>query len=166
MNLALQMASANGKHDDVSIFVGMIETRMIETGVAATNANKLFESKLFDGSLRKEEIKSGVESMCILEPDADRPGLGGSGKETVPRSQGSYSGGHRSPRARSPLSPNKTNAASRNHPSADGKRTNVVFFGQGCVKEQHGKRKALPTDPRLLARPTKVPKPSVHRESQ
>jgi hypothetical protein len=160
MNLALQMASANGKHDDVSIFVGMIETRMIETSVAATNANKLFESKLFDGSLRKEEIKSGVESMCTLEPDADRPGRGGS------RLQGSYSVGHRSPRARSPLSPNKTNAASRNHPSADGKRTNVVFFGQGCVKEQHGKRKALPTDPRLLARPTKVPKPSVHRESQ
>ena len=162
MNLALQMASANGKHNDVSIFVGMIETGMIETRLAATNA-PIFESKLFDGSLRKEEIKSGVESMCILEPDADRPGLGGSGKETVPRSQGSYSGGHRSPRARSPLSPNKTNAASRNHPSADGKRTNGGIF---CVKEQHGKRKALPTDPRLLARPTKVPKPSVHRESQ
>ena len=163
MNLALQMASANGKHDDVSIFVGMIETRMIETGVAATNANKLFESKLFDGSLRKEEIKSGKESMCILEPDADRPGLGGSGKETVPRSQGSYSGGHRSPRARSPLSPNKTNAASRNHPTADGKRTNAGIF---CVKEQHGKRRAPPTDPRLLARATKLPKPSFHRESQ
>ena len=157
MNLALQMASANGKHDDVSIFVGMIETRMIETGVAATNANKLFESKLFDGSLRKEEIKSGVESMCILEPDADRPGRGGS------RLQGSYSVGHRSPRARSPLSPNKTNAASRNHPTADGKRANAGIF---CVKEQHGKRKAPPTDPRLPARATKLPKPSVHRESQ
>lgn len=163
MNLALQMASANGKQDDVSIFVGMIETRMIETRVAATNAPKLFESKLFDGSLRKEEIKSGVESMCILEPDADRPGLGGSGKETVPRSQGSYSVGHRSPRARSPLSPNKTNAASRNHPTADGKPTNAGIF---CIKEQHGKRKAPPTDPRLQARPTKSQKPSFHRESQ
>ena len=158
MNLALQMASANGKHDDVSIFVGMIETRP-----AATDA-RIFDSKLFDGSLRKEEIKSGVESMCILEPDADRPGLGDSVKEwPVPRLQGSYSVGHRSPRARSPLSPNKTNAASRNHPTADGKRTNAGIF---CVKEQHGKRRAPPTDPRLLARATKLPKPSFHRESQ
>ena len=163
MNLALQMASANGKHDDVSIFVGMIETRMIETRLSATN-ERIFASKFFDGSLRKEEIKSGVESMRILEPDSDRPGLGGSGKELpVPRLQGSYSVGHRSLRARSPLSPNKTNAASRNHPTADGKRTNAGIF---CVKEQHGKRKAPPTDPRLPARATKLPKPSVHRESQ
>jgi hypothetical protein len=156
MNLALQMASANGKHDDVSIFVGMIETRMIETRLSATN-ERIFASKFFDGSLRKEEIKSGVESMRTLEPDADRPGRGGS------RLQGSYSVGHRSPRARSPLSPNKTNSASRNHPTADGKRTNAGIF---CVKEQHGKRKAPPTDPRLPARATKLPKPSVHSESQ
>jgi len=157
MNLALQMASANGKHDDVSIFVGMIETRL-----AATNA-RIFDSKLFDGSLTKEEIKIGVEKMCILEPDADRPGLGGSGKDSVLRLQGSHSVGHRSPRARSPLSPNKTNTASRNHPTADGKRANAGIF---YVKEQHGKRKAPPTDPRLQARATKSPKPSFHRESQ